>query len=486
MSASASAELWACADAFFRSGAFRTSRRRTTARRCRRGRPSRPGLRRHDGRDRLPERRGPPAHRARLGRADRRRPARRDRGRLRADAALAPTAACGGRARRRVRAAADRPATGFRCCARAPRWPTRARCGDHAPPCRSPAGERPPVSLPALIGGQARVCLHLSGERRLRGPRSAPAAGPLTVPGGALGAAPGPSVFFYLAATFPTRPNPAGALRPAPAGRGLRPRRARTAAGGAAPERPPPARPPAPPLRGARPRPAGGASRRHRHDRGLPRRRPAASAAPASFRADAECASACGPRVARRLPVPFSLAEAQTLLAESARSPDLLARAQDLAAASRAGRAASTPSRPPAAPSPPKIGTPMRILLVHQNFPGQYKHIAEALGRDPAHEVVALGVHHRPCRQAYGWCATRCSARPRRCTRSRTISRADGLRRGLRPRRDGPQGGRVRARHHLRPSGWGETPLPQGRLAGRQDAQFSGVLLPGGQRGLQF
>jgi len=38
----------------------------------------------------------------------------------------------------------------------------------------------------------------------------------------------------------------------------------------------------------------------------------------------------------------------------------------------------------------------MRILLVHQNFPGQYKHIAEALGRDPAHEVVALGVHHRP------------------------------------------------------------------------------------------
>lgn len=38
----------------------------------------------------------------------------------------------------------------------------------------------------------------------------------------------------------------------------------------------------------------------------------------------------------------------------------------------------------------------MRILLVHQNFPGQYKHIAAALAQDPANEVVALAVHERP------------------------------------------------------------------------------------------
>ena len=33
----------------------------------------------------------------------------------------------------------------------------------------------------------------------------------------------------------------------------------------------------------------------------------------------------------------------------------------------------------------------MRILFVHQNFPGQYKHLAPALADDPAHEVVAIG-----------------------------------------------------------------------------------------------
>lgn len=33
----------------------------------------------------------------------------------------------------------------------------------------------------------------------------------------------------------------------------------------------------------------------------------------------------------------------------------------------------------------------MRILFVHQNFPGQYKHLAPALADDPANEVVAIG-----------------------------------------------------------------------------------------------
>ena len=37
----------------------------------------------------------------------------------------------------------------------------------------------------------------------------------------------------------------------------------------------------------------------------------------------------------------------------------------------------------------------MRILLVHQNFPGQYKHIAPALAQDRGNEVVALGVNER-------------------------------------------------------------------------------------------
>ena len=33
----------------------------------------------------------------------------------------------------------------------------------------------------------------------------------------------------------------------------------------------------------------------------------------------------------------------------------------------------------------------MRILFVHQNFPGQYKHLAPALANDPGNEVVAIG-----------------------------------------------------------------------------------------------
>jgi hypothetical protein len=33
----------------------------------------------------------------------------------------------------------------------------------------------------------------------------------------------------------------------------------------------------------------------------------------------------------------------------------------------------------------------MRILLVHQNFPGQYKYLAPALASSPDNEVVAIG-----------------------------------------------------------------------------------------------
>jgi len=33
----------------------------------------------------------------------------------------------------------------------------------------------------------------------------------------------------------------------------------------------------------------------------------------------------------------------------------------------------------------------VKILFVHQNFPGQYKHLALYFGRNPQHEVVSLG-----------------------------------------------------------------------------------------------
>ena len=32
----------------------------------------------------------------------------------------------------------------------------------------------------------------------------------------------------------------------------------------------------------------------------------------------------------------------------------------------------------------------MNILFVHQNFPGQFRHVALALGRDPAQRVVLV------------------------------------------------------------------------------------------------
>ncbi|ACL56945.1 glycosyltransferase family 4 protein [Methylobacterium nodulans] len=38
----------------------------------------------------------------------------------------------------------------------------------------------------------------------------------------------------------------------------------------------------------------------------------------------------------------------------------------------------------------------MRVLFVHQNFPGQYRHVAPALAARPGHEVVALGINPAP------------------------------------------------------------------------------------------
>ena len=38
----------------------------------------------------------------------------------------------------------------------------------------------------------------------------------------------------------------------------------------------------------------------------------------------------------------------------------------------------------------------MNLLFVHQNFPGQYKHLAPALAARPGHSVVALGLQPPP------------------------------------------------------------------------------------------
>ena len=37
----------------------------------------------------------------------------------------------------------------------------------------------------------------------------------------------------------------------------------------------------------------------------------------------------------------------------------------------------------------------MRILFVHQNFPGQFKHLAPALANNPEHEVVAMAINQK-------------------------------------------------------------------------------------------
>ena len=35
----------------------------------------------------------------------------------------------------------------------------------------------------------------------------------------------------------------------------------------------------------------------------------------------------------------------------------------------------------------------MRILFVHQNFPGQYVHIVQRLAQRGQHQIVALGIN---------------------------------------------------------------------------------------------
>ena len=34
----------------------------------------------------------------------------------------------------------------------------------------------------------------------------------------------------------------------------------------------------------------------------------------------------------------------------------------------------------------------MKILFIHQNFPGQYRHIVRALADQNCHQIVALGI----------------------------------------------------------------------------------------------
>jgi len=40
----------------------------------------------------------------------------------------------------------------------------------------------------------------------------------------------------------------------------------------------------------------------------------------------------------------------------------------------------------------------MKILFIHQNFPGQYKHLAARLSKDPGNQVVAIGMKSDHCR----------------------------------------------------------------------------------------
>jgi hypothetical protein len=53
----------------------------------------------------------------------------------------------------------------------------------------------------------------------------------------------------------------------------------------------------------------------------------------------------------------------------------------------------------------------MKILFIHQNFPGQFKFLAPALAK-AGHEVVAMTMQKlQPgAWQGYGWCLTRLSA----------------------------------------------------------------------------
>jgi len=36
----------------------------------------------------------------------------------------------------------------------------------------------------------------------------------------------------------------------------------------------------------------------------------------------------------------------------------------------------------------------VKILFIHQNFPGQYVHIVQRLAQQGGHQIVALGINH--------------------------------------------------------------------------------------------
>lgn len=197
------------------------------------------------------------------------------------------------------------------------------------------------VSLPKLIGGQARVVCTYPESDVYAGQRETPAAGPLTVPGGPLAPAPGGAVFFYLAADFPhtakllqalcdSRLPAEGFVRDAPESL-----RAALRANGIRLHDRPPA--------------LGDALARAGlvvHHGGIGTIESCLAAGrpqlllPRHFEQTLNAEVLVNQGVARRLPVPFTLAEARAQLAESARSPDLLARAQAVADA-LAGRPGS-------------------------------------------------------------------------------------------------------------------------------------------------
>lgn len=205
--------------------------------------------------------------------------------------------------------------------------------------------DRPvPEALPALIGGQARVVCTYPESDVYAGQRREPADGPLEAGTGPLREAPGPSIFFYLAADFPHTAKLLQALcdlrlpaegyvrdAPEPLRAALRTNRIRLH------DRPPP-------LHEALTR-----ARLVVHHGGIGTIETCLAAGrpqvllPRHFEQTLNAETLARQGVARRLPVPFSLAEAGPILAEAAQSSDLLARAQGVAA-SLAGRPGSLDS----------------------------------------------------------------------------------------------------------------------------------------------
>ena len=47
----------------------------------------------------------------------------------------------------------------------------------------------------------------------------------------------------------------------------------------------------------------------------------------------------------------------------------------------------------------------MNLLLIHQNFPGQFRYIAQDLSRSQLHRVLAIGRDSAPGLPEFLWCA---------------------------------------------------------------------------------